>query len=52
VSASENKTIAQKFVEDIFNARKTEMVENYVTPDIVTMEWAKRLVVSRISNSG
>ena len=35
MSTSENKTIAQRFVEDIFNARKTELAENYVTHDIV-----------------
>ena len=28
-------TIARKFVEDIFNARKTEMTKNYVTSDII-----------------
>jgi hypothetical protein len=30
----EKKTIAQRFVEDIFNARKTELIENYVTHDV------------------
>ena len=35
MSGPEKKTIAQSFVEDIFNARKTELVENYVTHDIV-----------------
>jgi steroid delta-isomerase-like uncharacterized protein len=28
-------TIARKFVEDIFNSRKTEMAKNYVTSDII-----------------
>ena len=28
-------TIARRFVEDIFNARKTEMAKNYVTSDII-----------------
>ena len=35
MSSTEYKTIAQRFVEDIFNERKTEMAKNYVTPDIV-----------------
>ena len=35
MSDTQNKTIARRFVEDIFNARKTEMAKNYVTPDIV-----------------
>ena len=35
MSSTEYKTIARRFVEDIFNARKTEMAKNYVTPDIV-----------------
>jgi steroid delta-isomerase-like uncharacterized protein len=28
-------TIARKFVEDIFNSRKTEMAKNYVTSNIL-----------------
>jgi|SRR5689334_8797229 steroid delta-isomerase-like uncharacterized protein len=28
-------TIARKFVEDIFNSRKTEMAKNYVTSNII-----------------
>jgi|SRR3954447_20093247 steroid delta-isomerase-like uncharacterized protein len=35
MSSTEQKTIARRFVEDVFNARKTEMAKNYVTPDIV-----------------
>ena len=35
MSGTENKTIARRFVEDIFNARKTELAKNYVTGDIV-----------------
>jgi steroid delta-isomerase-like uncharacterized protein len=34
MSGPEKKTIAQRFVEDIFNARKTELIENYVTHDL------------------
>ena len=34
MSSTEYKTIAQRFVEVIFNERKTEMAKNYVTPDI------------------
>jgi steroid delta-isomerase-like uncharacterized protein len=32
---TQNKTIARTFVEEIFNARKTEMAKNFVTPDII-----------------
>ena len=32
---TQNKTIARRFVEEIFNARKTEMAKNFVTPDII-----------------
>ena len=35
MSGIENKTIARRFVEDIFNARKTELAKNYVTANIV-----------------
>jgi steroid delta-isomerase-like uncharacterized protein len=35
MSYTQNKTIARNFVEEIFNARKTEMVKNFVTPDII-----------------
>lgn len=35
MSYSQNKTIARRFVEEIFNARKTEMANDFVTPDIV-----------------
>ena len=35
MSDTQNKTIARRFVEDIFNARKTELTKNYVTPDII-----------------
>jgi steroid delta-isomerase-like uncharacterized protein len=35
MSGTENKTMARRFVEDIFNARKTELAKNYVTADIV-----------------
>ena len=35
MSSKEYKTTARKFVEDIFNARKTELARNYVTPDII-----------------
>ena len=29
------KTIARKFIEEIFNARKLEAAKNFVTPDII-----------------
>jgi predicted ester cyclase len=35
MSYSQNKTIARRFVEEIFNARKTEAAKNFVTPGIV-----------------
>jgi steroid delta-isomerase-like uncharacterized protein len=35
MSDTQNKTIARRFVEEIFNARKTENAKNFVTPDIV-----------------
>ena len=35
MSYTQNKTIARRFVEEVFNARKTEMVKNFVTPDII-----------------
>jgi steroid delta-isomerase-like uncharacterized protein len=35
MSGTQNKTIARRFVEDIFNSRKTELTKNYVTPDII-----------------
>ena len=35
MSGIENKTIVRRFVEDIFNARKTELAKNYVTANIV-----------------
>lgn len=35
MSHAQNRTIARRFVEEIFNARKTEMASNFVTPDIV-----------------
>ena len=35
MSGTQNKAMARRFVEDIFNARKTELAKNYVTADIV-----------------
>jgi steroid delta-isomerase-like uncharacterized protein len=35
MSDTQYKTIARRFVEEIFNARKTEVAKNFVTPDIV-----------------
>jgi steroid delta-isomerase-like uncharacterized protein len=34
VSDTQYKTIARRFVEEIFNERKTEAAKNFVTPDI------------------
>ena len=35
MSNTQNKTIAQRFIEEIFNARNIEMAKNFVTPDII-----------------
>jgi steroid delta-isomerase-like uncharacterized protein len=35
MSETQQKTIARTFVEEIFNARKTEMAKNFVTHDII-----------------
>ena len=35
MSSTQNETIARRFVEEIFNARKTDMAKNFVTPDII-----------------
>ena len=35
VSTAENKTVARKFVQEIFNERKIDEAENFVTSDIV-----------------
>jgi steroid delta-isomerase-like uncharacterized protein len=33
--STQYNTIARRFVEEIFNARKTEAAKNFVTPDII-----------------
>ena len=33
--STQYKIIARRFVEEIFNARKTEAAKNFVTPDII-----------------
>jgi steroid delta-isomerase-like uncharacterized protein len=35
MTEADNKTIAQKFVQTIFNERKTDEAKNFVTPDLV-----------------
>ena len=35
MSYTQNKTTARRFVEEVINARKTEMAKNFVTPDII-----------------
>jgi steroid delta-isomerase-like uncharacterized protein len=35
MSNIQNKTIAQRFIQEIFNARNIEMAKNFVTPDII-----------------
>jgi steroid delta-isomerase-like uncharacterized protein len=32
---TQNKTLSRRFVEEIFNARKTENAKNFVTPNII-----------------
>jgi hypothetical protein len=38
------KTIARRFVEEVANAQKTEMVDNYVSPDIVYHGTAEEVI--------
>jgi steroid delta-isomerase-like uncharacterized protein len=35
MSSKQYKTIARRFVEEIFNERKTDAAKNFVTPDII-----------------
>ena len=35
MSSTQNSTIARNFVDEIFNARKTERAKDFVTPDII-----------------
>ena len=35
MSYTQYNTIARRFVEEIFNARKTELAKNFVTPDMI-----------------
>ncbi|HZB17193.1 MAG TPA: ester cyclase [Nitrososphaeraceae archaeon] len=35
MSYTQYNTIARRFVEEIFNGRKTELAKNFVTPDII-----------------
>jgi steroid delta-isomerase-like uncharacterized protein len=35
MSSTQNKTISQRFIEEVFNARKTEEANNFVTPDVI-----------------
>ena len=35
MSHTQYNTIARRFVEEIFNARKTELAKNFVTPDMI-----------------
>jgi len=35
MSDTQYKTIARRFVDEIFNARKTEAAKNFVTPDVI-----------------
>ena len=35
MSSTQYKTISQKFIEEVFNARKTEEANNFVTPDVI-----------------
>jgi steroid delta-isomerase-like uncharacterized protein len=35
MSDTQYKTIARRFVEEIFNSRKTEAARNFLTPDII-----------------
>ena len=35
MSSTQYKTISQKFIEEVFNARKTEEANNFVIPDVI-----------------
>ena len=35
MSSTQNKTVSQRFIEEVFNARKSEEANNFVTPDII-----------------
>ena len=35
MSSTQYKTISQRFIEEVFNARKTEEANNFVTPDVI-----------------
>ena len=35
MSSTQNKTISQRFIEEVFNARKTEEANNFVTHDVI-----------------
>ena len=35
MSNTQYKAISQRFIEEIFNARKLEAAKNFVTPDII-----------------
>lgn len=35
MSSTQYKTISQKFIEEVFNARKSEEANNFVTPDVI-----------------
>jgi steroid delta-isomerase-like uncharacterized protein len=35
MSSTQYKTISQKFIEEVFNARKTEEANNFVTSDVI-----------------
>ena len=35
MSSTQYSTIARNFVDEVFNARKTEVAKNFVTPDII-----------------
>jgi steroid delta-isomerase-like uncharacterized protein len=35
MSSMQNKTVSQRFIEEVFNARKSEEANNFVTPDII-----------------
>jgi steroid delta-isomerase-like uncharacterized protein len=35
MSSMQNKTVSQRFIEEVFNARKSEEANNFVTPDVI-----------------
>ena len=49
---SDNRSIARRFIQEIFNEGKIEDANRFVTPDIFYMECSRKLEDWSISKSG